>query len=165
MYRRTDRFCFIFGIIVLGPVVLLGLLINRGFFDFVHGMDLCSFHRYTGLYCPGCGLTRSCLSLFTGHPILSLSYHIAPIAAIIFYLVYMVYLFYLRSVLKKRVLSMRSDYPQDIECRNIAFHKRLEAVLYVIIGVIFLGCIVRNILLSVYDFDWLLSLPFQSALT
>jgi hypothetical protein len=28
----------------------------------------CAFHDATGLPCPGCGLTRSCLALLHGHP-------------------------------------------------------------------------------------------------
>lgn len=154
MYRRIDGFSFIFGLIILGPVVLLGLLINRGFFDFVHGMQLCSFHKYTGWYCPGCGLTRSCFALFMGHPVKSLLYHILPISAIVIYLVYMVYLFYLRNILKSRGLSLEREYPEDIEAKNRRFHKRLEIAVYIVVGMILLQWIIRDILLIAYDFDW-----------
>lgn len=33
------------------------------------------FHALTGLYCPGCGGTRSVYLLLTGHPLRSLLYH------------------------------------------------------------------------------------------
>lgn len=29
----------------------------------------CNFRRFLGLYCPGCGATRSLLALFSGHPL------------------------------------------------------------------------------------------------
>lgn len=36
----------------------------------------CPFRRLTGLPCPGCGLTRSCLCLLRGEVAHSLSYHL-----------------------------------------------------------------------------------------
>lgn len=35
----------------------------------------CLFHRFTGLYCPGCGGTRAFLMLLRGRVFLSLVYH------------------------------------------------------------------------------------------
>ena len=35
----------------------------------------CLFHMVTGFYCPGCGGTRSVISLFHGHFIQSFIYH------------------------------------------------------------------------------------------
>lgn len=36
----------------------------------------CQFKAMTGLWCPGCGLTRGFHQLFTGHPISALQYNI-----------------------------------------------------------------------------------------
>lgn len=36
----------------------------------------CQFKAITGLWCPGCGLTRGLHQLFTGHPISALQYNI-----------------------------------------------------------------------------------------
>lgn len=36
----------------------------------------CAFHRLTGLWCPGCGLTRGTHALFNGDPLAMLSYNV-----------------------------------------------------------------------------------------
>ncbi|MCY7299520.1 MAG: DUF2752 domain-containing protein [Ilumatobacteraceae bacterium] len=36
----------------------------------------CQFKAMTGLWCPGCGLTRGFHQLFTGHPISALQYNV-----------------------------------------------------------------------------------------
>lgn len=36
----------------------------------------CQFRALTGLWCPGCGLTRGFHQLFTGHPISALQYNV-----------------------------------------------------------------------------------------
>jgi hypothetical protein len=36
----------------------------------------CIFRSTTGLWCPGCGLTRGFHQLFTGHPLAALSYNV-----------------------------------------------------------------------------------------
>jgi hypothetical protein len=36
----------------------------------------CIFHNATGLWCPGCGLTRATHALLTGHPLQALGYNI-----------------------------------------------------------------------------------------
>lgn len=36
----------------------------------------CQFHAVTGLWCPGCGLTRGFHQLLTGHPLAALSYNV-----------------------------------------------------------------------------------------
>ncbi len=36
----------------------------------------CAFHAATGLWCPGCGLTRGFHQLLTGHPLSAMSYNI-----------------------------------------------------------------------------------------
>lgn len=43
----------------------------------------CAFHAATGLWCPGCGLTRGMHQLLTGHPLAALSYNVfTPVVAL-----------------------------------------------------------------------------------
>lgn len=154
MYRRIDRFSFIFGIVIIGPVITLGLLIKHGFFDFIHGINLCAFNRTTGLYCPGCGMTRACFALMGGHPFLSIAYHIIPISSVLIYFIYMSYLIYMKIRLKRKGLTAASPYPDDMEKISRLFHKRLEISVYVVLGITTLVWIARNILLIAYKIDW-----------
>ena len=40
----------------------------------------CLFHRTTGLWCPGCGLTRAAHALLNGHPVQAVGYNLfAPL--------------------------------------------------------------------------------------
>ncbi len=48
---------------------------------FLHNGIPCILHTTTGIYCPGCGGTRSLIALLTGHPIKSLLLH--PIVIIL----------------------------------------------------------------------------------
>jgi len=43
----------------------------------------CQFHSLTGLWCPGCGLTRGFHQLLTGHPLSALQFNIfVPLALV-----------------------------------------------------------------------------------
>jgi hypothetical protein len=45
---------------------------------------VCIFHRVTGLWCPGCGLTRGTHALLTGHPIEALGFNVfTPMVAVL----------------------------------------------------------------------------------
>ena len=57
------------GIFLLGVVYLLLLRLTS-----FEGVP-CVFHEWTGLLCPGCGLTRAAQALLDGKPLLALSYN------------------------------------------------------------------------------------------
>ncbi|MDF2543981.1 MAG: hypothetical protein K0S47_3699 [Herbinix sp.] len=44
----------------------------------------CAFHQFFDLYCPGCGNTRSVLSILDGHIIRSLRFNIVPFLFLVF---------------------------------------------------------------------------------
>lgn len=50
----------------------------------------CIFHRFTGLYCPGCGGTRAVIALSHGHVFQSALDHPLVFYGVFLYLVYMV---------------------------------------------------------------------------
>lgn len=154
MYRIVDRISFIAGIIIIGPVIILGLLLNGGYFDFIHTYSLCAFNNITGLYCPGCGITRSCFALASGHLLLSALYHIVPICAVMVYLIYMIYLFRLKRTLNKRNLSFADTYPKDIEAKSVRFHARLHIVIYIMLGIAGIQWIIKDTLLILGNIDY-----------
>ncbi|MCA9424616.1 MAG: DUF2752 domain-containing protein [Candidatus Omnitrophica bacterium] len=66
---RWSLICLIFLLIAL-------VMPAEGF-----GVRLCVFHQFTGLDCPGCGMTRGISQLWRGHPIRAVQLHLfAPVA-------------------------------------------------------------------------------------
>ncbi len=50
--------------VIKGILILLGIGMLYAFFSILTGLRIpCVVHALTGLYCPGCGVTRMCLSL------------------------------------------------------------------------------------------------------
>lgn len=70
---------------VLLPVagVTLFLFCRTLLADILHGLSPCLFYHTLGLYCPGCGISRSLLRLMQGDVIASLRFHLLPIMALI----------------------------------------------------------------------------------
>lgn len=70
-----SRKCYYAGLIV-GVVLLCALItINLLNKSMLHLLPPCIFYHQTGLYCPGCGGTRSVNSFLHGHLLYSLKYH------------------------------------------------------------------------------------------
>jgi hypothetical protein len=45
----------------------------------------CPFHAVTGLWCPGCGMTRATYEIVTGHPMSALGTNLLwPVVAVVF---------------------------------------------------------------------------------
>jgi hypothetical protein len=68
-----DRKIFWLGLFI-AVICAIGWLIYPHFAE-VLGIDGCRFKEATGLYCPGCGGTRSARALLSGHIIKSVIYH------------------------------------------------------------------------------------------
>lgn len=76
---------------LIAAVVLLLLILLQNVFSFSPAIFFppCMFHRLTGLSCPGCGCTRSVLSLFSGHILCSLYYNPIILYCVILYVIFM----------------------------------------------------------------------------
>jgi hypothetical protein len=73
----------------LAPVVVGGGLAAAAVYTAVRnpatdgGFIPCPFHATTGLWCPGCGLTRGVHALLTGHPLAALGENVfTPLAVV-----------------------------------------------------------------------------------
>lgn len=91
--------------------------------------DGCMWDKWFGVYCLGCGGTRSLISFFTGHPLLSLWYH-----PMVFYGIVM-YFFFMGS----HMLSFLSGG----RVKGLSFH---AWYLYGALIIMVLNCVLKNIL-------------------
>lgn len=89
------------------PVFFLSGIVTACFGDAVLGwFSPCPIHAVTGLYCPGCGATRSVLELARLHIVESFCYHpFFPYTAV----VYAVFLLW--ETIRRRVLPQLPQFP------------------------------------------------------
>lgn len=93
----------------------------------------CVMLRATGLYCPGCGGTRSVVALLRGNLVQSVLYHPAVIYGVVLFLLYFISQTLMRlSKGKVKGLSMKPIY------------------LYILLGIILVNFIIRNVLLLAF---------------
>lgn len=147
MYKRIDRIFYIIGWIGLGLCIVAGLFIHFGLLDFIHGYELCTFHRVTGLYCPGCGMTRAVFELVGAHPIRSLGKNIGLLGYGSIYAYFMIYHTYELVQFKKQ-----GELSQN---NSRLVHKRLETALIIVSALFILQWIVKNLLLIIWHIDLL----------
>lgn len=77
--RRQEVILFIIGIFIIG-------------IDFIYGKGIpCLFYKLTGLYCPGCGITRSVVSLLQLDIYQAFRYNMLFIILLPFILAYVIY--------------------------------------------------------------------------
>lgn len=97
----------------------------------------CLFNRLTGLYCPGCGGTRSVISLIHGRPLTSIRYNPIVMYGVVIYAWYMIS--NTIEVLSKHTFKIGMKYRDNYFWYGLA--------------IILIFCLVRNILLVVFDID------------
>lgn len=117
----------------------------------------CMFHALTGIYCPGCGGTRSVYYLLTGHPLLSLRYH--PITL---YTITGISYVCIRLLLDH--VAARQAAQRKTSQKAFGRHKKYHpspAWLWVALAVILVNWFVKNLFLLAWGID-LLSPVFTS---
>lgn len=129
----VDRCLFILGNVFLVLCFIVGCSIVV--FDLPIGAKGdCVFHRLTGLYCMGCGGTRSLLAYIHGHFITSMKYNVFTTYGLTLFLVFMGS-HYARVLTRGRI-------------KGLHFKMR-----YIVIGILLLlgQFILRNIMLVQYN--------------
>lgn len=86
--RKQEKEIYICGLILLG--ILLFWLAAERLLGLEFSLPPCVFHSLTGLYCPGCGGTRACRLLLSGHIFQSFLYHPGVLLAAVLYVWFMV---------------------------------------------------------------------------
>ncbi len=119
---KIGKVTFIILLIGIGVVYILGSE------QIIEMFPSCSFFTATGIYCPGCGGTRSVLYLLQGNIVRSFLYHPFVIYFTITYIVFMIYEF-----CKKHFPICKKSFP-------------IEIVLYTGVGVLLLQWVVKVIL-------------------
>ncbi len=166
--KKSERILFILGWIGIGLCIVAGLFIHFGFLDFIHGIELCYFHRVTGLYCPGCGMTRAVFELVSGHPLRSLGKNIGLLGFGGIYAAFMVGCIYKITALNRLRRSKKAfqtdkcqtDILQEKENllikRSRLYNKRLEVAIIIMSGLFILQWLLKNLLLIFRNIDLLM---------
>lgn len=116
----------VLSILFLG-MILFGLFL---YFHFQFGFSIpCPFHKITGFYCPGCGITRCVLSLLQRDFYVAFRYNPLVFILLPFILFYFGYQLYLYITNQKDQI----------------IHRIPRWVWYLLIGIVLLFGILRNI--------------------
>lgn len=97
----------------------------------------CVFYKTTGLYCPGCGITRMTFSLMKGNLIEAFKYNQLVMSLIILYLIYYTYVIFCEITNKKAIrIGRKVEYIVLVltlvywVCRNIEYFHYLRPNYY-----------------------------------
>jgi Protein of unknown function (DUF2752). len=116
--RMKKLVCTMFLILVIGLLYIL--------FWFKTGILLpCLFHKITGLYCPGCGVTRMCLSLLHMNFYQAFRYNAGVMVILPILILY---------GLKYVIMYLKGEQPHFSKVQNIILY--LMIIWLVIFGVI-----------------------------
>ncbi|MCR4740225.1 MAG: DUF2752 domain-containing protein [Lachnospiraceae bacterium] len=124
------------------PVFIAGLfgivLYYMKFFDPIRPCLYCYFKKVTGLYCPGCGVTRAVDSILSGHFLKSLYYN----AAVLYFSVFYIYVMIREFVTIHFGGKMLKD-------------KTVYILIYTGIGVILIQWLVKLAALLIFHYRWM----------
>lgn len=137
MHTDENKVLYHIGLAILILTVLIVSLIYIFPINYQRLLPPCLFLKLTGIYCPGCGGTRSVQALLHGSILSSLRYN-----PIVFY-GFIVYFWFMLSntieTLSKHKIKIGMKY------RDIYF--------WIGLGIVLVYCVFRNILLVVYKID------------
>ncbi len=138
------------GWIALGLGIAGGLLLRYGFFDWMHGRDLCAFHRLTGYYCPGCGITRACFAIANGQILRSFLLHpIPPILLVLFF-----WWLIRTSIYALRKKHMNAAAYAMYQQKNRLWYERLEKCSYFLAALLIVQWLFKILLQLIWHKDW-----------
>ena len=87
-YWSFEKKVYILGLILI-PFGIFGIIIFDDLFNWMAKINFsCVMYDLTGLYCPGCGGTRSINYLLNGHFLTSFIYHPFVITALLMYIIF-----------------------------------------------------------------------------
>jgi hypothetical protein len=137
MITDNDKFLYKIGWAIFTLILFIISFIHIFEIKYQFFMVPCLFNKLTGLYCPGCGGTRSVEALLHGHPMKSIQYNPIVVYGIFLYAWYM--FSNTIQILFRHKLKIGMKY------RDLYFWIGLLIVLAF--------CIIRNILLVVFHID------------
>ncbi len=151
MTQKSEKIVFLSGLLALGPGIAGGLLLRSGKLDGIHQVELCAFKRATGIYCPGCGITRACFALSKGDVIGSFLCHPIVLLALLLYAVFMIRTLVLLIQERRGAYAGREE---EMRQKSRLFYRRLEVCVYFGIGVLLLQWAVKLILQIRFGIDY-----------
>lgn len=128
-FKNTSSDRLIYYIILFILILFLATVFLTLCFD-IHPPKLCTFNKYTGLYCPGCGGYRSVISMINGDFLKSLYYNIFILPSFVFSIIYAIS--HTISILSSNKIRAMHFYP---------------IYAYICIFVLLTQCLIKNILL------------------
>lgn len=112
IYKNYFNKCFFKKLIwtIISFFVLFTIYISKNMLILLTDLfPTCYVYELTRFYCPGCGNTRSVISLLNLNILQSLKYNITPISLVIFFTLYFIQI-YLKHLNKKVTLIPTSKY-------------------------------------------------------
>jgi len=137
MNNDNDKILYKVGLGILALSILIIALIQIFRINYQLFFLPCLFNLLTGLYCPGCGGTRSVISLIHGYPIASLKYNPIVIYGVAIYAWYML----------SNTIELLSKHTIKIGMKYRDFY------LWLGLGILLLFCFIRNLLLVAFGID------------
>ena len=131
--RTLDDRLYFYGVIAFIAFAVFGAVLLTLDYNGVT-LPYCLFNKITGLYCPGCGGTRSVRALLHGHLIKSLWYHPFVFYGAVMYAIYMI-----TNTIKRYINH------------NFYGMKYKDIYIYIWIAILFLNVIIRNIMLVKFN--------------